>query len=199
MARHDLALRFSIRLVLIYVLLVMPWPGVGPGFAAVYRGTVNSLAWVFRLDRHLHVSSTPDQASRGDTVLATTNPQTEARIRIEHGSRDWGYLPLAASLALVLAVPSPWPRRIRAGVLLMVLTLLFVGLRIAIAALYGLSSVGVVALGEGMRKWIGQLMLAFSATPVNSFVAPILLWLLVLYWTYDWSNVFASRVQESEA
>jgi len=196
MPRHNPALRFAIRLVVIYVLLVMPWPGVGSGFSALYRSAINSLAWVLGLGDHLHVSVPPDQHPRGDAELATINPATGQRLRIEHGSRDWGYMPLAASLALVLAVPAPWPRRLRAAVFLTVLTLLSVALRIAIAALYGLGSVGVINLGEAMRKGIGQVMLAFSATPVNSFVVPIMLWLLVLHWTYDWTQWNASRDYE---
>ena len=185
MLRRDWVRTFGIRLAIAYVLLVIPWPGVAGGFSALYRGSANILFGAMGLDQYLSMGEPAVHHPRGDAELAVTNPQTGARVRIEHGSRDWAYLSLAAGLALLLAIPPPWPSRMRSGVLLMGMIVLFVTLRIAVASFYGLARMGVISISPEALKVMGNFMLAFSATPVASFVVPVILWLLVLYRSFD--------------
>lgn len=193
MIRRDWGRTFGIRLAIAYVLLVIPWPGVNKGFSALYRGSTNAVIGVVGLAEYLHMGAPAILHPRGDAELAVTNPQTGARVRIEHGSRDWAYLSLAAGLALWLAIPPPWPSRLRSGMLLMGLIVLFVVLRIAVASVYGMGTMGVISMSPSVLKTMGNFMLAFSGTPVPSFVVPVILWLLVLYRSFDFGMATDSQ------
>lgn len=189
MLGRDWVRTFAIRLAIVYVLLVLPWPGVAKGFSTLYRGSANLLFGAVGLEEYFSMGIPAVPHPRGDVELAATNPQTRGRLRIEYGSRDWAFLSLAAGLALTLAVPSPWPGRLRSGVVLMGLIVLFVVVRIAVACIYGLGSVGAIGMNPGTLKVIGNVMLGFSATPIASFVVPVLLWLLVIYRWFDFGTL----------
>jgi hypothetical protein len=197
MLRRDWVRTFVIRLAIVYVLLVLPWPGINSGFSTLYRSSSNLLFGVAGLGEYFHTGVPAVQHPRGDVELAVTNPQTGARLRIEYGSRDWAYLSLAAGLALTLAVPSPWPGRLRSGILLMGLILLFVLARIAVAGIYGLGSLGAIRMSPAALKALGNFMLGFSATPISSFVVPVLLWLLVNYRWFEFGSPPKGESQES--
>jgi hypothetical protein len=196
MLRRDWVRTFGIRLAIVYVLLVLPWPGINSGFSALYRGSANLLFGIAGLENYFHMGVPAVQHPRGDVELVASNPQTGARLRIEYGSRDWAFLSLAAGLALTLAVPSPWPGRLRSGVLLMGLMLLFLVVRIAVAGIYGLGSVGAISMSPVALKLMGNFMLAFSATPISSFVVPVLLWLLVICRWFDFGILSRMEAQD---
>lgn len=198
MLRSDIIRLFGIRLAISYLLLVLPWPGVGQGFSAIYRGTSNSIFRMIGLEDYVRLDTPAKFHPRGDVEMVLHNPHTGNILRMEYSSRDWAYLSIAASLALIIAVPRPWPTRFSAGGLLLTLTLLFVGLRVAVGAFYGLASLHAFSASDGIRRVAGFVLMSFSATPINSFVIPILLWLLVLYWTYDW-QLLRIPVPENEA
>lgn len=181
MIRRETVRSFALRLAVIYLLLVIPWPKTDVAFSAIYQGSANLLIAALGLGDYLNLHPSPNHHPRGDIEFTTTNPQTGKLLRIEYGSRDWGYLPLAAGLALLLAVPPPWPGRVRSGIVLIGLIILFLLARIAVAGVYGLGSVGVIAFDVRTLEALGNLMLAFSATPVLTYVVPVLLWLLTLY------------------
>ncbi len=199
MVRRDWVRAFALRLAIVYVLLVCPWPGVEKGFSTLYRGTANLLFGATGLAEYFHMGVPAVLHPRGDVELAVTNPQTGARVRIEYGSRDWAFLSLAAGAALTLAVPSPWPGRLRSGTVLMGLIFLFVVVRIAVAGVYGLGSVGAIGMNPAALKVTGNFMLAFSATPIASFVVPVLLWLLVLYRWFDLGIASKVDAQSNES
>jgi hypothetical protein len=182
--RGDWARAFAIRLAIAYVLLVMPWPGVEKGFSSLFRVTTNALFTAVGLGDYLELIVSASNHPRGDVVLASTKP-TVGRLRMEFGSRDWAYLPLAAGLALIFAVPSPCPGRGRSGFLLMFLIVVFILLRIAVASVYGLGRVGVLSIDPGSLDALGSFMLGFAGTPVVSFAVPVILWLMVLYRSFD--------------
>lgn len=189
MSRRELIRWFGIRLAISYLLLVLPWPGWGAAFSMAYRGASNFAFRVTGVGEYLYMGVPAVFHPRGDVEMAMKNPSTGQVVRMEFSSRDWAYLSMAASVALILAIPGRWPKRYAAGGILILLTSAFCGLRIVMGAIYGLTSVGVFNASEGTRRILGSIMMGFSATPINSFVVPILLWLVVLYWTYDWKSL----------
>lgn len=192
MPRGDWVRSFTVRLAIGYLVLVVPWPGVDRAFSSLYRGTTNALISAVGLGEYLHLQTPKISHPRGDVELAITKPSV-GRLRIEHGSRDWGFLPLAAGLALIMAIPSPWPGRLRSGSLLLVLIAMFVVFRVAIASVYGLCQVQVFTLGPSAAKALSSFMMGFSATPVASYVVPVILWLVVLSRSFD-MRVLASEL-----
>lgn len=197
MLRTDLIRRFVFRLALTYLLLILPWPGVERAFSWLYRGTANVALRIVGAGEYVYVGVPAVFHPRGDVEIQLRNPHSDRKVRIEYSSRDWAYLSLAAAIALIVAVPPPWPLRWRAGILMVILFLLFAGLRIAVGAFYGLASVQAISIGEGTRRAAGLVMMGFSATPVNSFVIPILLWVLVLYWNYDWTLLHSTETKKT--
>lgn len=185
MLRPDWARWFAIRLAVVYVLLVLPWPGVNIGFSSLYRRAANAAFGVMGVKEYLSMDVPSGHHPHEDVELAISNLQTGKRGEVGFFARDWAFLPLAVGIALTLAVPPPWPGRVRSGLILLGLIVLFVYLRIAVASVYGLCAVGVFPISPAALNILYSVMLGFSATPVVSFVVPVILWLLVLNRHFD--------------
>jgi len=180
MPPRSWAVRFAVRLAVAYCVLIAPWPGIDHAFGAAYRATGNGVSRLLGLCDYVEMGVPAVVVPRGDVEIIATNPQTGRRLRIEHGSRDWAYLPLAAGLSLVLAIPAPWPRRLRALGVLLVCISFFVLMRVALASFYGLAALQVFSFSSQALDAIGKLMVGFCATPIASYVVPVIVWLVVL-------------------
>lgn len=192
MSPRSWVLRFALRLAVVYTILIIPWPGSRTAFREAYRAASTTVSKVVGLGDYLAMVGPAVVSTKGDVAWAVTNPQTGLRVRIEHGSRDWAYLPIAAAMALGLAVPSPWPGRWKALVVLGISIAAFLLIRLAVAAIYGLASVQVFSVSPSSLDWIGKVFMGVCATPVASYVVPVILWLMVMYRYHDLSIFFTT-------
>ena len=99
------------------------------------------------------------------------------------GSWQVGYRPTAFVLALVLATPIPWPRRLRAFLWALLAINAYVALRLVLTLLMGFSEEGTVtlfSLGPHTRKALefiaGFVVLEFE----GDLILPAAIWFLTM-------------------
>jgi hypothetical protein len=114
---------FVVRLLLIYTLMILPWPGLEQGYAALYRSGSNLVARALGLGHHvsLHPLNEEDRAGFRGRADARALALDDTRIVFRAGGQQltvlhstWysGYIPTALLIALMLATPLSWPHRL---------------------------------------------------------------------------------------
>jgi hypothetical protein len=190
-------LHFSLRLLLCYAVLIFPWPGLKQAYGALFRSAANAV--VSPLVSTGKVEFVPAQVPNEawDLEMRMSVPSSSRSWHAEYSSRAWGYLPTAAVIALIVATPIPWRRRIIALASGLLLIHVFIALRVAIAIAYGFSWGTDGEVGILPRAVIEVLLQTVSASPVTSFVAPILVWVLVAFQAGDLRRIL--RIEEANA
>ncbi|MGB0717613.1 MAG: hypothetical protein ACPGXK_17170 [Phycisphaerae bacterium] len=127
-----------------------------------------------------------------DAQMTSGSPFGQIRI----SSRITGYWPLAFIFALVLAKPYPtWGRRFSAIVLGLILIEIFVLMRLSIFMLDVCyadpeKSFAIFHPSEWFAGLIDQAKTLLVDNPTLSFVAPVLVWLLVAVTKSEWAVLF---------
>ncbi len=203
-------LRFFFTAVAIYVLLILPWPGVREAYREFYRiaanvclstfGSQGQIA--FRPPTAAEFAKRKGTADRGDLAAAivrqtvtyqelTQKDGTIAKVPLTGRpvgvvsiipTGRVGFVPTAELIALILASPVSWPRRLRALVGGFVLVNLFVGARLAMMLLFCYSQdtpMRQFEWGSTATNLIAGLYEFFYVSPTGSFLIPPLIWALV--------------------
>jgi hypothetical protein len=94
-----------------------------------------------------------------------------------------GYRPTAFAVALILATPVPWRRRVWALLWGLLLINIFVAFRVGLWPLLFFShpSIAVVTLGPSTRTVLEKLFLVFYRAPEMHYIVPAFVWLLVTF------------------
>lgn len=108
--------KFIVLVLVIYILLAVPWPGVRQAYSAAYRVTAD---WVLGVSTpHFLIYVRPLREDEGDgdadVKLGVWDRQVQSGQRVLLSTRLTGYLPTAEILALVLATSLPWSRKWKA-------------------------------------------------------------------------------------
>ena len=195
MRRFDPLVRPVLAFLLLYGLLLAPWPGLasayGRYFRAVGRGCFaqEGQGGLVRFQPAQH----PPRREIDTEILvaAQSAPDSAGRVYgkvLGLDSRGVGWVPTALLTALVLASPVPWGRRLRA--LGLGLGLVHGYLLTVIAVYLWRESAGQLpvaglpylpALAEGLEETLVTQM-GFS------FVVPVVLWLAVTFRRDDWGQ-----------
>ncbi len=190
-------LSFFLRLVLLYALLVAPWPGLRACYGSGYRTVMNALFGSFGSDGIVRFEALAGDVEQVDTEIIAGNRRTRARpISALHSTAVTGYLPTAEVVALIVATPIPWSRRWKSLLWGLLLVNGLVILRVAIALLYGFSGDHPIALYSPGPVWIAVLAGAHRvfATWINfSYVAPLFIWIVVTFRRSDWERLLGAR------
>jgi hypothetical protein len=176
--------RFCLLAVIYYGLLVIPWPGAWETYRSGYIAVATHLfgQWSLdgqtRFDPLIKKERTREHDVRA--ILAKRGAENTAVVRFS--TIRWGYLSTALTMALILATPIPWKRRLWALLWGLLLVNAFVIGRLFIMLLYCVSSIQDVQLYEPGPFW-GRVLfeayeLLFRATTA-SFLVPILIWIFV--------------------
>jgi len=195
--------RFTLAFCALYALFAVPWPGVQEAYSSLYRRVGNALFDPYgkrdvneagesvRLGRvEFHEAPTPDRTS--DTIISTRLRGSRYIGDAEHSPRMSGYLPTVEFLALALATPVAWRRRLVGLVVGTALVQVFVALRIWIALTYWFSTPDtpwrMYEWRPSVWKALSLAQEAINVAPVASFAVPALLWLILLFRPADWSE-----------
>jgi hypothetical protein len=184
---------FCVRFLLFFGLSLIPWPGL-PAVCGGYFRAVGQLVFVSASGpRSLEFA--PYEAH--DTRIVIINrglmkPDGSGPVRnLDLDSFDFTWRPVSLLLALILASPVSWPRRVRAlvagGVCLQVFLLFVLGFAIweesTDVALVLLSPFWKQVADNIAHVLVGQLNIA----------APFLIWLVVTFRREDFQNFFAGH------
>lgn len=199
MSRRKPIVAFFLKVILFYALLMIPWPGVTAGYGSIFRACGNTVFRTFGSAGRVYfapISPVPEGKDAKDTSVTLENIQTRgARGTMDMNSRLMGYLPTAFAVALILATPVPWPRRLWAllwGILLMSG---FAGFELALRLLDAFSDKNVLAIfsfGPVGKALLMVLIKVLAMSPVSAYIAPIFVWILVTFRRSDWARLLES-------
>jgi len=184
---------FLVRCLVIYSLLVVPWPGVKDAYAAYLRAGGNLLFGSWGSRGKIELRALPPGETEWDTLSVLTNLERKKSGEAKHNTWDLGYVPTAALVALVLATPVPWARRIRALIWGLLLVNAFVAFRMGLGFLGDFCSNQPFALYVVRPFWrpvLRQVVDVFLFAPAAYFAGPACIWLLVTFRRSDWNAIF---------
>jgi len=182
------------RFILVFVLLMAPWPGLKDGYAAFYRAAGNSLFTRFGDDGRVHFRSStrPDPDRNLEVVLKNWRTGSEY---VFAGTSAKGYNPTAFVVALILATPIPWRRRLRALLWGLVSVNVYVALRILLFLVVAFSGDNALALftpgplGQGILDYLNWVVVESFA---GALLLPLPIWILVSFKRDDLRTILAT-------
>ncbi|MFA5239320.1 MAG: hypothetical protein WC476_06385 [Phycisphaerae bacterium] len=189
---------FFCAFVLIYVPLMVPWPGLA--LAAVYSKFYRTAAaFLFEpLAPEGAVRFQPLSDVENDIrIIFYTRDQTGRPGKmlpvghIDHNSRREGYIYVAFLTALILAGPISWRRKGWALLLGMILIHAFIIFKLAIWIAYGLNKepLSLLALTPFWKKALLLAIQVFAGNLTFGLVVSVFIWFLVSFRRQDWLKV----------
>lgn len=182
------ALGFLLRFLVVFVLLMAPWPGWKQTYAAGFCTVANLLFARFGDNGLAHFRpSQPDAAH--DLEITLRNRINDTEYVFEGSAQLQGYKPMAFALALTLASPVPWRRGIKAVLWVLLFVHLYVAFRVLIFLLAAFSGDNTLALFRpgpvtgGMLDYLHWLVVISFA---GWLILPQPLWLLATFRRADW-------------
>jgi len=188
--RRSSILAFLGRLIVLYGLLIAPWPGVESGFLSVYCACASAVFGSMVRGGAVTLYPAESPTVSYDGFLRVTNRRTGGAYILGVHSRTEAYLPLAVFIALAMATSLPWRRRFA--------SLLF-GLPVVLMIILGRHI--VMVLFECARPSVGLLVPAYpwdvvlttgmglaASDVVTSMAASFLVWLVVCLRPRDWES-----------
>ncbi|MHC4697956.1 MAG: hypothetical protein ACYTFA_14580, partial [Planctomycetota bacterium] len=103
---------FFTRLSVIYILFVLPWPGLKAEYAAFFRTGGNLVLPSLIPEGSIRLAPAPDPTDRFDTYIHFANKRTGGEGEAVASSRNSGYLQTAFLISLILATPQAWSGRL---------------------------------------------------------------------------------------
>ena len=176
-------LGFLLRFLVLYLLLMMPWPGVETAYRTVF---VKGGALLYRnLGEHYDIRP-PDSETKEkgpDVVIVVPRRDMGKLLELGISSREVGYLASAVVVSLMIATPVAWRRRLWILGLGFALTCLFVIVRPLPLVLYTRMADadilnGVVEPGLYEEALAAIVKFVGFGQPM-SYIVPIIIWLLV--------------------
>ena len=192
-ARRCLILGFLIRFIVVFGLLIFPWPVwnelYGQGFRAVGNAVFaqDNEECVLYLERHRQTkgySAVDTRIVIANRHLVESNGKGPAAL-LALNTRSVGWLPTALTAALIVATPVPWRRRCWAllwGVLLIHAFLLF---SVAVYIWNESTTVSLVTLLPFWKEIADGLEYTLVTQMGISFSIPVLIWITVLFRRQD--------------
>ncbi len=200
--RHSPVAWFLLRFVAIYGLLIAPWPGWNAhyaGWMADFGSTLLSPLnnrWIVRFETEARTPARPLDlriiVANPDRVTASGNAPA---VVLELDARGIGWVPTALLIALILATPLPWSRRLGAllGGLAAIHALILFSIGIHLLshsdASSGLSLVTLSPWGKMVADGLDETLIT-QLSP--GLVCAVLLWVLVSFRRTDWRLLWAA-------
>jgi hypothetical protein len=192
---------FFVRLVVLYALLIAPWPGLRAGYAGLFRAGTAVLFGSFGSDGQVQVEPLPDGEGGNDVRLLCGNRRVPGvYARASCNSVLAGYFPTAFVVALVLATPLPWSRRWKALLWGLLLINAFVAGRVAVILVQvfdGDHDVALYQMSDFWRSVVDEVAANLVLAPASHFVLPLLVWIVVSLRGSDVEAFLASRTSGS--
>jgi hypothetical protein len=182
---------FLLRFAVVFGLLIAPWPGWNEGYAQYFRAFGQ---WAFSQDdgrRMVVFTANEPPGSTLDTRLSLGNRELLDASgrglikRTEINTRSIGWVPTALTIALVMATPVPWLRRILALGAGLVLVHVFIFFSLQTWIWNNSPDVSLLTLSHFWKAVADELAYAFMNQLGISFTVPVLIWVLVTFKRQD--------------
>ena len=177
---------FLWRFILVYGLLIVPWPGFNEAYGRYFRALGQMVFPQERGARFVRFEAVPAELRRGlDTRIALANPaqldgQGSGPVRyLELDTRGIGWVPTALLLALVLATPVPWRRRVWAFFFGVIAIHGFILFSVAVYLWNNSTDLGLLTLTPFWKQTTDGLEETLITQMGAGFVVPVLLWIVV--------------------
>jgi len=187
------ALFFLLRAVVIFGLLIAPWPGWNAAYSRYFQALGEFVLGTSADSGPRKVVIAPSSGKREglDTLIilqntAMTAPDGKRMLRAEEiDSRSIGWVPTALTIALVLATPIPWTRRLMALAGGLVLIHLFILFSLESWLWNNATSVSLMALSGFWQQAADALNYALMNQLGVSFTVPVVIWAIVTFRRQD--------------
>jgi len=180
---------FLVKCVVLYALFVVPWPGVANAYRSLFRQAGDGL--FYRVgDAALVKFTKMDGANGKDTRVELENRRDRQAGALEIRAMYWGYRPTVFLMALILATPLPWSRRGKALIWGLLLVNVFIGVRLWLRitdAYCDPKMLGLYTISDFWRSMLHGVMLVVSLAPAMTYIAPLTIWMLVMFRRGDWA------------
>lgn len=227
MLRYSAILRFAFLVLAAYAALTMFWmiPSIQDGYGRFFRSFGDAAFsqfwfWPDARVRFLDAGSTtltadinavlpgklpegfkpPGERGEKDTLMIFLNKNVPSKPGFfRTASRLIGFAPTAVLIALCVATPVPWRRRVGVLVVGLVFVHLFILLRMTILSLkngFADASKGFALFNPGpwMNDLLRRLDIILTDNPTFAYLASVFLWLMTLFFIEQW---FALRKKPS--
>lgn len=176
-------LGFLLRFLALYLLLMIPWPGVESAYCSVFSQTGSFLYRNFGEHYDVQTVASKAEGKGPDVVILVPRYDMGGQLRLGISSREVGYLAMAVSISLLVATPVAWRRRLWILAVGFGSTCLFVIVRPLPLVLYTRLEDAEI-LSETIEPSAYQESLAAVAKFVGygqpmSYIVPIIIWVLV--------------------
>ena len=192
-------IRFFCLFLLVFGLLMAPWPRLGRAYTKFYSV---GAAFLF--------------GSTGPTGIVTFEPLSDseyemnvtlynrarlapdgdiARIRTRHSSRHAGYMYVAFLAALILATPIRWRRKGWALFWGIILIHGFVASQLALRIFHAFHKqpLSMFVLSTFSKRVLSISHQAFAVNVTFGFVVCVFIWILVCFRRRDWAKIVSER------
>lgn len=187
---------FVLRIVVIYSLLMIPWPGLTQAYHSLYCKAGNAMFYRFGDSCRVTFSPLEQRTSGKDTelLLDIRHPKRgRAGGKLKIDAMYLGYKPTIFLMALILATPIPWSRRWRSLVWGLVMVNAFIAFRVWIQLMATLSNPKALSLYE-LPTWVYAILSGTARvllqSPATSYIVPVFIWGLVAIRFDDISKIF---------
>lgn len=182
--------RFFVVALVVYTVLVLPWPGVRSTYRNAFLVAGRAMFSNFG-DEGLVVFQPSAEDEDAAELLLGKRGEVLGGVRVETG--QVGFVPCVIMVALVVATPSRWKRKLRALFVGTLLVNVFVVFRIWLLLLYSFCKNEPYRLydpGPFWGKIVSRAAEFFFFAPTCSFMVPILIWFAVALYPEDIAAAF---------
>jgi hypothetical protein len=185
-------LGFLLRFVAIFGLLIAPWPGLNQAYSRYFQ-SLGQMVFnpAGETQRMVIFSPASGRIPGMDTRMVLENAalaDSTGRGLVESteiDSRSIGWVPTALTVALVLATPIPWRRRLVALAGGLVLIHLFIFFTLQSWIWNNSTDLSLLALSGFAQRVVGELNYALMNQLGVSFSVPVIIWILVTFRRQD--------------
>lgn len=173
-----------VRLIVVYALLMIAWPGAARSYGWIFRTVGEAAFGSFGRDGQVRLEAGGSFGATHDTDLVVMNRRTGGAFTLGVSSRYFGYVPTAFLTALIAATPLPWRRRGRAMIYGLLLIHAWVAVNLMLMIVYGFSFSApplLYDLPDIVGRTLAGIVQVVLVGPINWLVVPLFVWLLVTF------------------
>jgi hypothetical protein len=208
MSKRRPVLGFLIRFLLLYTVLMIPWPGVRESYRSAFMAGARTFATLITSGDPVEVIPIDKAKGPEDTALVIQEDHGGS-VRIGINSGEVAYFPTALAITLILSTPAPWRRRIRGLLVGLLLINGFIVIRLAVMVWYThsllVTQVAAIVTPSPPTFWSKALQNATFAAGIQfvgvghglACIIAVLIWTLVMLRGLDFSLLLSETDAKS--